>query len=49
MGDIGLAALVGEGVVTAPLGGDPAEVPAGVLALGIVAHVEIRGRDVFVL
>ena len=40
MGDIGLASLVGEGVLAAPLGGDPAEVAAGILALSVVAHLE---------
>ena len=40
MGDIGLAALVRHGVVSAPLGGDPAEVAARVFALSIVAHGE---------
>lgn len=38
VGDVGLAALVGDGVVAAPLGGDPAEVAARVLSLGVVAH-----------
>jgi len=36
---VGLTPLVGECVVLAPLGGDPAEVAAGVLALGVVAHL----------
>lgn len=40
VGDIGFAALVRHGVVSAPLGGDPAEVAARVFALSIVAHGE---------
>jgi hypothetical protein len=40
MCDIGLAPLVSDGVVLAPLGCDPSEVAAGVLALGVVAHDE---------
>jgi hypothetical protein len=40
VGDIGLAAFVRHGVVSAPLGGDPAEVTARVFALSIVAHGE---------
>jgi hypothetical protein len=51
VGDVGLTPLVGDGVVPAPLGGDPPEVAAGVLSLGIVAHgclvyVERRGPEV---
>jgi hypothetical protein len=36
--DVGLTPLVGDGVVPAPLGGDPPEVAAGVLSLSVVAH-----------
>jgi hypothetical protein len=38
VGDIGLAALVRHGVVSAPLGGDPAEVAARIFSLSIVTH-----------
>lgn len=41
-----LTPLVGDGVVTAPLGGDPPEVAAGVLSLGVVAHVGGCGRTI---
>lgn len=37
--DIGLASLVGDGVISAPLGRDPTEVTAGILSLSVVAHV----------
>lgn len=43
VGDIGFAALVRHGVVSAPLGGDPAEVAARVFALSIVAHGDDDG------
>ncbi len=36
--DVRLTPLVGHGIVLAPLGGDPAEVTAGVLALSVVTH-----------
>jgi hypothetical protein len=36
---VGLASLVGQGVVLAPLGCDPAEVAARVFPLSVVAHV----------
>jgi hypothetical protein len=39
MGDVRLTPLVRDGVVPAPLGGDPPEVAAGVLSLSVVAHV----------
>lgn len=38
VGDVGLTPLVGGGVLAAPFGGDPPEVAARVLALGVVAH-----------
>jgi hypothetical protein len=49
MGDIGLASLVGEGILAAPLGGDPAEVAAGILALSVVAHLESEKLKYMVL
>lgn len=48
--DIGLAAFVCQGVVSAPPGRDPTEVAARVFSLGVVAHLDGlscgRGEDV---
>lgn len=44
MRDVRLAPLVGDCVITAPLGRDPPEVAAGVLSLGIVTHVDDSAR-----
>ncbi len=38
VGDVRLTPLVGGGILAAPLGGDPPEVAARVLALSVVAH-----------
>lgn len=38
VGDVGVAAAVGDFVEVAPAGGDEAEVAAGVFALGEFAH-----------
>ena len=46
IGDVRFAPLVGDGVVSAPLRGDPSEMAAGVLALSVVAHdvwMTVRG------
>jgi len=40
-----LASLVGDGVISAPLGCDPPEVTTRVFALSIVAHLECNVTD----